>query len=48
MSNINLNLFNQTCGGFYTDNKVMFPKLFTPMNINGVEIKNRVVFYLMP
>ncbi|RMA68702.1 MULTISPECIES: NAD(P)-binding protein [Petrotoga] len=26
------------------DNKVMFPKLFTPININGVEIKNRVVF----
>lgn len=23
---------------------VMFPKLFTPININGVEIKNRIVF----
>jgi len=26
------------------NNSVMFPKLFTPININGVEIKNRIVF----
>ena len=26
------------------DNDVMYPKLFTPITINGVEIKNRVVF----
>lgn len=26
------------------DSNVMFPQLFTPININGVEIKNRVVF----
>ena len=26
------------------DDNVMFPKLFAPININGVEIKNRVVF----
>jgi len=26
------------------NNRVMFPKLFTPININDVEIKNRIVF----
>ncbi|MFA4925429.1 MAG: NAD(P)-binding protein [Candidatus Aminicenantales bacterium] len=26
------------------DNKMAFPKLFTPISINGLEIKNRVVF----
>jgi len=31
-------------GGGNIDNDIMFPKLFAPANINGVEIKNRIVF----